>query len=248
MTGERDDRPADAVIAELGVVRDLRAPAAQALLLLGELRLLTEWDDQTLCAQLGCSASRWVEVGGTPKNQAGAVLNSLHFLELASDMAKLADLTVHRREVVNEAFELCHDAGGPVADRVPRVRAALKRQACGGLSPLDLLSLGEIASAWRSAALNMDQGPAHDRATAAMRLAEPAAKRAPHISPERLAQLGLPDADDVLGPTVARNMHQHLGTPPCAKCGRAAERLGLGDMLSRGRLVRPGDRFATVAA
>lgn len=248
MAEEPPDRFADDLITEFGVVRDLREPAAQALLRLGELRLLTEWDDRTLCAQLGCDPNRWVEVGGTLEHDADAVANSLLFLTLASECAQLVDLTLHRREVVNDAFQLCHDAGGPVASHVPRVREALDRRADGEISPRDLLRLGEIARAWRSAALNMDGGPAHERALAAMRLAAPAAERVSHISPQRLALLSRPHAEELLGPTVTRAMRNHLLVSPCAKCRRVAVELGLGDMLAPNRPTRSGDPLVTAAA
>jgi hypothetical protein len=253
MTGDPLDRPADDLLAGFAVVNDLRGPAAQALLRLGELRLLTRWDDQTLCAQLGCDLNRWIEIGGTPAAKSSrepkeALARSLEFLDFVSELTQMVDLTIDRRVVVSSAFELCHNAGVPVDQRVARVREALERSGDGDLTPSELLSFGEVARAWRLAALNMGSGPAYDRAASAMRLAGPIAARTAHLSPERMALLEVPDVDAALGVNVRNRMLDHLLVYRCAKCRRLAESLGLTELLRARELVRHGDPARPAAA
>ncbi len=187
-------------------------------------------------------------VGGTPARDKKALDHSLEFLRLVRDVARRVDLTVHRREVLNGAFELCADAAGPVAERVPRVRAALERKVSGDLKPMELLSLGEIGRAWRLAALNLESGRAHDRAAAAMRLAAPVAAHTAHLSPRRLTLLADErNADDLLGANVARCMREHLLELGCEKCKRLAEDLGLKQLLRSGETYRPDEGIKSVA-
>ena len=242
MPEPREQHPADGYLVSFGVLNDLRAPAAQAVLLLGELRGLTKWDDETLCAQLYCDVDRWTQAGGTKlggtnASHEDALKHSLLFLRLVRDVTRLLDRTDDRREVVNAAAELCHEAGGLVVERAPRMRAALERAPDSDLSPFDLLGLGEIGRAWRSAALNMEFGPAYDRAVAAMRIAGSVAEHTVHLSPERLELLAEPNAEDLLGVNVSSNMREHLVR--CKKCQKLAESLGLDDLLRPSRLLRP---------
>lgn len=238
MTDSPEHRPAEDALVEYGVLNNLRTDAAQALLLLGGLRLLTDWDDDTLCAQLGCHPEAWMGVGGTSVRDKGALDHSLGFLSLVSNVTQRVDLTTHRREVVNAAFEVCADAGGPVADRVPRIWAALEHRSDGELKPLELLDLGEIGRAWRLVALNMQSGRAYERAVAAAGLTTSVARRAAHLSPERLTLLAERDADHFLGAGVAKRMREHLAVVGCARCGSVADAMGLGHLLRANDLAR----------
>jgi hypothetical protein len=219
------DRPADEVLAQWGAVNNLRHDAAQALLLLGEVRQLTGWPDELLCEQLDCDPARWVEVGGTPAKDPDALRHSLAFLALVRDVAQLVDLTSDCRGAVNGACELCADAGGPVADRVPRIRAALRRPGEDGYSAWDLLELGELGRAWRVAALNMDAGPVRERAQAAARLLAPISHLSAHLSADRLQLLAV-RRDELLGVTVAARMRMHLRR--CEKCRCFADQVAPG--------------------
>jgi len=242
MADAREDHPAEDYLVSFGVLNDLRAPAAQAVLLLGELRGLTEWDDDTLCAQLYCDVDKWTQaggakVGGTNVSHEDALKHSLLFLRLVRDATRRLDRTNDCREVVNAAAELCHEAGGEVVERAPRMRAALEHTPAGDLSPFDLLDLGEIGRAWRSAALNMESGPAYDRAVAAARLAGGVAAHTVHLSAERLELLAESNAEDLLGTNVSKRMRKHLLN--CTKCQKLAESLGLDDLLRPSKLLRP---------
>jgi hypothetical protein len=235
-------RPSEDAIVEYGVLKDLRSDAAQALLLLGELRSLTDWDDDTLCAQLGCHPETWMVVGGrtrteTDKDKAD-LDHSLRFLKLIKEVTARLDLTRHRREVVNVAFAACADAGGVVPERVPRILAALEERPDGDLTPAELLDLGEIGKAWRQVALNMKTGRAYERATATAKLTAPLQPHTAHLSPERLTLLAQPSAEDLLGSRVAASMRKHLTVTPCAKCRSVAEAMGLTNLLRTADLQR----------
>jgi len=231
MTDPPEHRPSEDLIVEYGTLNDLHSDAAQALLLLGGLRFLTQWDDETLCAQLGCHPDAWMSVGGTPTRDKGALAHSLLFLSLVSEVAQHVDRTVHRREVVNAAAQVSADAGGPVAERVPRIRAALNQRPDDDLTPLELLDLGEIGKAWRAVAVNLGFGRAFERAVAASQLTAPVAAETAHLSPERLTLLAHRNAEMLLGPNVAKRMHEHLVGQHCAKCRSAAEAMGLSALL-----------------
>ncbi|HEY2537406.1 MAG TPA: hypothetical protein VGI24_10545 [Solirubrobacteraceae bacterium] len=230
-------RPSEDAIVEYGVLRNLRSDAAQALLLLGELRSLTGWDDDTLCAQLGCHPETWMVVGGRAntykdKDKDKTDLDhSLRFLKLIREVTGRLDLTRHRREVVNAAFTACADAGGVVPERVPRILAALEERSDGDLTPSELLNLGEIGKAWRQVALNMRSGRAYERSTATAKLTAPLQSHTAHLSPERLTLLAQPNAEDLLGSRVAVSMRKHLSAPGCAKCRRVAQEMGLTELL-----------------
>lgn len=247
MTDDSKDRPVDEFLVGFGVLHGLRAPAAQALVHFGELRLLTRWDDEILRAQLGCDPARW-EDGGSSKPKLEAIEHSLAFLRFASEVAQVVDLTCDRREVVKAAFELCHDAGGEVCTRVPRVEAALNSGADATITPRDLLELGEIGRAWRAAALNLDGGPAHRRAQASSSLSAAVAASSPHVSAERMTLLAREDADDLLGAEVSKRILMHLREYKCAKCLRVAESVGLAGLLYKGSLIDRGHSRSGVAA
>ncbi|HEV3318366.1 MAG TPA: hypothetical protein VG053_01365 [Solirubrobacteraceae bacterium] len=219
----------------LGVLGDLRSDAAQAVLLLGELRGLTKWGDERLCGQLNCDLDKWTQAGSAGARGEAALNHSLLFLTLVRDATQLVDLTADRREVVNAAVELCHAAGGPVAKRAPRMRAALEHTPTGDLRPLDLLGLGEIGRAWRSTALNMESGPAYEQAVAAMRLAGSVAAQTAHLSPERLLLLAGSKPKDLLGRNVSQRMAEHLLF--CNKCKKLAESMDLHDLLRSEELL-----------
>lgn len=234
----------------LGVLGDLRNDAAQAVLLLGELRGLTRWGDETLCAQLNCRLDRWTQAGGASGGDQAALNHSLLFLTLVRDAAQQVDLVADRREVVNAAVELCHDSGGPVVKRAPRMRAALEQTPTGDLKPFDLLALGEIGRAWRSAALNMELGPAYERAAAAMRLTGEVAAQTAHLSPERLMVLAGRNPKDLLGRNVSKRMAEHLLL--CNKCSKLAEsmdlRMDLRELLRSEEPLGPDELSRPVAA
>lgn len=227
------DRDTDTALAELAVVSDLRRDIAQALLVLGELRWLTKWDDETLCGELGCDPARWLEVGGSrAKDEKTRVEHSLNFLGLVLETTRLVDLTADRRAVLIAAVDLSAGAGGPIEARVERIRSALATQAEGGMKPSDLLGLGEIDRAWRSAALALGDGDAYDIAAAAAHLTSPVAAMTPHISPSRLAALAEWDASETLGGNVSARMEQHV--TECTKCQRLAGQVAPG-LLSGSR-------------
>ncbi|MFZ1153435.1 MAG: hypothetical protein WAN93_00880 [Solirubrobacteraceae bacterium] len=218
MTDAFEDRPGDDALAQAGVLLNLRSDAAQAVLLLGELRWLTKWDEETLCSQLGCDPSRWTDAGEGRSTGRDALKHSLNFLSLVRDVARLVDITEDRRAAVNGAFELCADADGPVLERVPRIRAALSLAPSGDLKPSELLSLGEVTRAWRLAALNIGSGPAYERAVAAARLTGPLTSRTGHLSAQRLRLLAEPEPAELLGGEVSARMLDHLRV--CQKCAR----------------------------
>lgn len=236
-------RPSEDVLVAYGVLKNLRSDAAQALLLLGEIRSLTGWDDDTLCAQLGCRPETWMAVGGeeepTAKDKDKADLeHSLRFLKLIREVTARLDLTQHRREVVNAAVAACADAGGVVPERVPRILAALEERPNGDLTPSELLELGEIGKAWRQVALNMKSGRAYERAIATATLTTPLQPHVAHLSTERLALLAQPNAESILGSRVATNMRRHLNGTQCAKCRSVAEAMGLADLMRTDDLQR----------
>jgi hypothetical protein len=239
-------RPSEDAIIEYSVLMNLRRAAPQALLLLGEIRSLTNWDDDTLCAQLGCHPEAWMSVGGSARaddtsRETVNLDHSLRFLTLIRTVAARLDLTRHRREVVNAAFAVCADAGGVVPDRVPRIVAALEQRTDGDLTPNELLDLGEIGKAWRQVALNMKSGRAYERATATAMLTTSLRVHAAHLSPERLSLLAQPNAEHLLGSRIAPNMRKHLTVTPCTKCRSVAEAMGLADLL---RIDDPPQRAA----
>lgn len=248
MPEERRDSPADAFLVSIGVLGDLRSDAAQAVLLLGELRGLTQWGDETLCARLHCDLDRWTQAGGASSKDEAALNHSRLFLTLVRDATQRVDLVGDRREVVNAAVELCHDAGGPVIERAPRMRAALERTPPGDLKPFDLISLGEIGRAWRLAALNMEFGPAYERSSAATRLAGAVAAQTAHLSPERLLLLAGGRPKDLLGKNVSRRMAKHLLL--CNKCKKLAESLDLDlqTLLGSTELLDPDELSRPLAA
>jgi hypothetical protein len=236
-------RPSEDAIVEYGVLKNLRSDAAQALLLLGEIRSLTNWDDDTLCARLGCRPETWMAVGGGRADtyadrEKSDLDHSLHFLKLIREVTARLDLTRHRREVVNAAFAVCADAGGVVPERVPRILAALDERPDGDLTPTELLDLGEIGKAWRQVALNMKSGPAYERAAASAKLTAPLHGHTAHLSPERLTLLAQPNAEHLLGSRVTANMQKHLTVTPCAKCRSVVEAMGLTDLLRTDDLQR----------
>lgn len=234
------DRAADEYLLEQGVVRGLRTDAAQAILLLGELRCLTQWDDETLCTQLGCNLEDSAELDDEQRAP-DRMRHSIEFLELVRDAAQRVDLLNERREVVNVVYSLCDGAGGSVDTRVERARAALERTERGELGAFDLLALGEVGRASRVAALAIDSGPLHERALASEQLAGALLSRGAHISAERLRVLASPNAEDLLGSGVAKAMGDHLTTVGCSRCVRLAVSLGLDALL------RPRELQSTAA-
>jgi hypothetical protein len=246
MPESRRDRPADAALVTFGVLNDLQSDAAQAVLLLGELRGLTKWSDETLCAQLHCDLDEWTQAGGAQTKDEAALKHSLLFLTLVRDATQRVDLVADRRQVVNAAVELCHDAGGPVVERAPRMRDALEHAPAGDLTPFDLISLGEIGRAWRSAALHMSFGPAYERAAAAIELTAPVAAQTAHLTPERLLLLAGSKPKDLLGPNVSKHMAKHLLF--CPKCKRLAESMDLHELLRSEDLLDPDELSHSVAA
>jgi hypothetical protein len=226
-----EDRPADEFLLEEAVVRGLRSDAAQAILLLGELRCLTQWDDETLCAELGCDLKASAELDKQRRRTPDRMRHSIEFLELVRDAAQLVDLTEERREIVSMVYALCDGAGGAVSTRVKRGRAALEHTERGELSAFDLLALGELGRASRVAALAIGSGPVHERVLASERLAGAIVARGAHISADRLRVLASPGAEDLLGGGVAKAMGEHLTTVGCRRCASLAASLGLRELL-----------------
>lgn len=212
-------RPADDAFAEWAILNNLQDDAPQALLLMGELRNLTRWDDETLCRRLGCRATDWVTLGGgTGKTQA-SLRNSLAVLELTRDAVRVLELTRDRRRVLVAVVDLCAGAGGEVDQRADRVRAAFDVQ-YAGYSAWQMLELGEIDRASAYGALALEYGPAHERAVASARLTEPVSALTGHISAERLELLEGQQAAAALGDSVRRRMLDHLYL--CTTCQRFA--------------------------
>jgi hypothetical protein len=224
MPEPRDTAGIDGALVEIGVVGDLRSDIAQALLLLGELRHLTRWDDQTLCRRLGCDPSRWMELGGDDADQQERLSNSLGFLTLVRDVVDYVDVTADRRQILIAACELSAGTGGPVSRRVTAIRAALEHRQ-DGLSAYDLLAIGEIGPAWRLAARHVGYGPASERALASERLTSAVAGLVTHIGRERMKVLADRNAAEILGPTVHRRMLEHVQA--CSTCALAAQDIAL---------------------
>jgi hypothetical protein len=222
-----ESREADEFLAERWAGGDLTQDAPQAILLLGELRRLTRWDDVTLCERLGCKPERWAEMGAAEdEDDHDAVKHSLEFLKLVLEVTALVERTEDCRRMLNKAFELCAEAGGPASKPVPRIRRALDSRAEDGFTARDLLGIGEIGAGWRLAELHLDRGVAHERAAAADRLTGPVVARTPHLSRERVELLVGPHPGHSLGNDVSARMRTHIQR--CKKCRRLAEHVAPG--------------------
>ena len=205
---------------------ELEPESVAVLLLLGELRSLTKWDERTLVEQLGCgrnSASR------SKYSAAELIQHSVAFLEWIVELCNLVDREVDRRDIVHGAYELCASVGGTLADRVATCRAAMDSPSVEQLSGRELVKLGELAQAWRQAALATECGPARERAETLHTLAAPLTEVVSHLHPRRLRAL-FADTEtrmERLGSDVALRMDEHLRD--CTKCASVAAELGLHD-------------------
>lgn len=202
-------------LTELAVVLDLRSDAAQALMLIGELRGKTRWDERQLLARLSCDLESWQVNSSTSDRLA----DSIEFLRLVLDLVKLVDVTDDRRAVLIGICELSAGIGGPLNERTPALETALG-VSYNGLPARDLIAMGEIAEAMRQAALMLPEGAIHEQAVAADRLLGGMSELGGHISRDRLALLAEADAPSKLGVRVHGQMIEHV--QDCSTCERLA--------------------------
>jgi hypothetical protein len=207
-------------------IRAFRPGSAQydVLLLLGGLRHLTGWEENTLCRHLGCEG---LEIHRT---HAARTAHSRAYLRWVTELCEQVDPSQEqvrsRREVVVAAYELCDGAGGPVTGRVERCGAAMLHPVGGDLSGLTLLRLGEIPAAFAQAARALPDGPAREERDRFD--AETPHFQVGHLHVRRLELLLTGNAQTIqqhLGATVALRMHDHLRE--CTRCQAAADERGL---------------------
>lgn len=218
MDDKSSSRTIDEAVTEAAIFGDLRREGAQALLLLGELRDLTRWDEHVICRRLGCEPERWANFDGQPDRRTsaeGLFAASILFLTLVRDAARLVDLASDRRRVLVGACQVSRSLGGPIEKRVDAIKNALEARS-NGLSGWDLLSLGEVERAWRLAERSVDYGQGRQRSLEAEKWTETVADSVTHISPSRLAALSQRDAVVLLGSEVVRRMQQHVAM--CRTC------------------------------
>lgn len=203
----------------------LESETAQAYLLLGGLRELTKWDEQTLVKQLGCHRA-------TKRSAAATMKHSVDFLGWVVALCNFVDREVDRRDIVFGAVQLSSAIGGPLEDRVKACTDATNAVVDGELSARELLKLGEIPKAWRQAALAVEAGPLRESAERVHALTKPLEEVVgSHINPRRLRWLleETPEREamrtEKLGATVALEMDLHLEN--CTKCAQVAAELGL---------------------
>lgn len=231
--GASDAPVAHPLISE-ALLDGLESEAGEAVLLIGELRAATGWDYKVLLRHLGCAPEKrippTVEVPGAER-----MSHSLAFLKWVVAMTRQVDRTEDTRDIVLGAYELCHGSALPVADRVARCENSMSAL-CDGVSANDLIELGEIVPAFRTAALALGRGPVHDRAvrlgtmTAGLEdlrlTGEPGAPSV-HLHPRRLRWLNADDTEraEHLGLRVALRMSKHLEL--CTRCAAFAAQLGV---------------------
>jgi len=104
-----------------------------------------------------------------------------------------------------------------MSERVVRCREAVDRLPEGSiLSSREYIELGEISQAWHVAALQLDGSPAQEQAQLAENLLEPLEQHRLHVHPDRLRQLGSPDARSLLGERVDAAIRKHCSL--CTSC------------------------------
>lgn len=207
-------------------IRAFRPGSSQydLLMLLGGLRQLTGWDEDTLCRQLGCPGPTLGDEGSARMAHSLAYLGWV--TELCGHVDPSREQVRSRREVVVGALELSDGAGGPVLERVDRCRDAMQQPVGGDLSAVSLLRLGEVPAAFQQAARALPDGPtraAQDRFDA-----QTPWLRVGHLHLRRLELLltgGSQAIQQHIGAIVALRMHDHLRA--CTRCQTAVGERGL---------------------
>ena len=165
------------------------------------LRSQTGWSDDQVLEGLGCDTKTERELASLTKEHLTQCLGYMLWVE---NMIAALDLPYEKRQILREAARFFVAAGRDM----DRIQAIMDR---GGFSPNDYLSLGEIKTGWELAFARLEGGNGNDRIREGGRDTEGS-----HLSPRRLQLLAKPDADQVLGPRVARRMREHLAA--CGSC------------------------------
>ena len=175
------------------------------------LRSETGWSDDQILERLGCDTKSEEELSSLTKEHLETCLGYMLWVE---SLVKLHDVPVDKREIVEEAASFFAAAKRDLS----RVEKAMRK---GAFTAEEYLELGEIKQAWELARAQLIDSGGEVLAAAE--------RDALHLSPKRLEVLASPDADELLGPRVARRMRVHLGH--CTSCEAAARKVGVATAL-----------------
>lgn len=188
--------------------------------MLGQIIELTQLDRETVMVRIGCTDERLrAPRDDAEANDAGQ--HSLAYMAWLIDLAHQVDTIADHREVMERCFTMSAGAGGPIAGRVVRCKAAFEASNTDEWPAFEFLRLGEIERAFVTATRHLpDDAPAREDAAVLDRLVTPFEGSRPHLSAERVAALVLQDAPSVLGVRAVAAMEQHL-RGGCSVCRTA---------------------------